>query len=196
MTDKSEMAEMKKLSEMLRDKAFECDEEMLAMAADKAEQLEIQIEEFVSDWKYNFEQLVSENEALKYGLSEIRYYACGHSGDAMRKHCLAVIAKLSDTLLTGKQQTANRIGAWMMSEHVHEWEYGYDVGFVGIAVEGIFAECECGEKMGYWDMEVRLNATERLSAENARNCLVKLRGTVQKTSAEALRAYVDIREGK
>lgn len=41
-----------------------------------------------------------------------------------------------------------------------------------------------------------LNAAEGLSAEDARNCLGKLRGTVQKTSAEALRAYADIREGK
>ena len=73
-----------------------------------------------------------------------------------------------------------------MDEHVHEW----------VLYKGVGATCKCAKTLNNQEIESRLNATERLSAEDARNCLGKLRGTVQKTSAEALRAYADTLERK
>ena len=49
-----------------------------------------------------------------------------------------------------------------MTEHVHEWKPEYDV-----EVYGESFQCGCGDMMATDEIARRLNATERLSAEDA-----------------------------
>jgi len=79
-----------------------------------------------------------------------------------------------------------------MTEHVHEWKWlsGYSKEQKA-HISGIM--CLCGEQMSIKEAEARLNATERLSAKNAR----RARYGYQYTDVdEALTAYADILEGK
>lgn len=49
-----------------------------------------------------------------------------------------------------------------MPEHVHKWKWVYGLG------DGIAAACECGVHLAPEEVNRRLNATERLSAEDAK----------------------------
>ena len=90
-----------------------------------------------------------------------------------------------------------------MTEHVHEWKL--TVGHSNCkachysSIEGV-ACCEiCNESIGPTEIERRLNATERLSAEDARQgteFLSRVRNSRGYGFANALRAYADILEGK
>ena len=86
-----------------------------------------------------------------------------------------------------------------MTEHVHEWvEYAapnYD--------PPPYIRCKhCMEPMGKEEQLVRLNATERLSADRARNLLGAYKaGQINiyfalTTIRSTLQAYADILEGK
>ena len=87
-----------------------------------------------------------------------------------------------------------------MTEHVHRW-YLYGVGHSPDA--NLRAVClECKEQMTVWDIEARLNATERLSAEDAQHLLSMWQAYIAPkmsgwdTSAANLGAYANILEGK
>ena len=74
-----------------------------------------------------------------------------------------------------------------MTEHVHEWECRY---------LGIVPRCKvdgCGIYMHYDELERRLNATERLSAEDARRISNR---KLPVSEHEELQAYADILEEK
>jgi hypothetical protein len=73
-----------------------------------------------------------------------------------------------------------------MTEHVHEWQ-------TYVAPNGDYhADCfHCSERLDVHEINRRLNATERLSAEMAREAV-----HARPLHALALLAYADIREGK
>jgi len=84
----------------------------------------------------------------------------------------------------------------IMTEHVHEWARGDD-GFYP------FICSECNRRMTKAEALTRINATERLSAEDARVAANDLQQSRQVnellTDIETivtLRAYTDILEGK
>ena len=84
-----------------------------------------------------------------------------------------------------------------MTEHVHEWKWD-------IVDNDVWFHCECGVPIGAVIIEARLNeyetlkaATERLSAELAReigDCLYA--GIIDHERKAAVLAYADILEGK
>jgi len=81
-----------------------------------------------------------------------------------------------------------------MTEHVHEWGmYKH---------KGGGATCKCGAVINNPTIEARLNATERLSAETAKNLLEAYKtGQINiyfamSTIRSTLQAYADILEGK
>ena len=75
-----------------------------------------------------------------------------------------------------------------MTEHVHVWMLA--------TRDGIFhAVClvdPCDEVMQYSEIETRINATERLSAEYAMN----IWRVTHPSIGDSLKAYADILEGK
>ena len=75
----------------------------------------------------------------------------------------------------------------MMTEQCkHKWEWRYF---------GTTPRCrECGERMTYYGVERRLNATERLSVKMART--IGAQGVETTEQWGALRAYADTLEGK
>ena len=99
-----------------------------------------------------------------------------------------------------------------MTEHMHEWRFGYrsdgNYNLPGASTPGFYCvHKECGYASGTWlslvEAEARLNATERLSAEDARVAANDLQQSRQVnellTDIETivtLRAYADIRDGK
>ena len=75
-----------------------------------------------------------------------------------------------------------------MTEHVHEWiPEVYGQGFIG-------ASCECEEVLTEAEVGLRLNATERLSAEDART--VSRGWRPEERLNVVLRAYADTLEEK
>ena len=77
-----------------------------------------------------------------------------------------------------------------MTDHVHEW--GADVG------DGIVALCKdptCHESLDWDEIDRRLNATERLSAEDAIE-IAKSRGDIFDDEADTLEAYAAALEGE
>ena len=88
-----------------------------------------------------------------------------------------------------------------MTEHVHEWSWegGYSKEH-RMYVFGIV--CICGEYMPLEDATKRLNATERLSAEDARFAVKRIEDHIgyewddDEGTMFALDAYADILEGK
>ena len=76
-----------------------------------------------------------------------------------------------------------------MAEHVHEWGVWHEGMEWGTGCK------ECFEGMDDNELERRLNATERLSAEVARDC-GEAGGIYKKENRDALQAYADILEGK
>ena len=103
--------------------------------------------------------------------------------------------------MTWKTGDADEFLEDIMTEHVHEWipralDWDHTDG-VCCNVRG------CGAQMDNEEMNARLNATERLSAEDARVAANDLQQSRQVnellTDIETivtLRAYADIREGK
>ena len=75
-----------------------------------------------------------------------------------------------------------------MDEHVHEWRWRYLGAIPKCKVDG------CGKSMHYDEVERRLNATERLSAEDA--TVIANGWTSNATLRDTLRAYADTLEGK
>jgi len=92
-----------------------------------------------------------------------------------------------------------------MDEHVHEWveHFAIEYGDKFVVKERYIAKCKhCPEHMTISEGIRRINATERVSAEMARQC-VDLFGTevsvIYKPIVkllDSLRAYADILEGK
>ncbi len=88
-----------------------------------------------------------------------------------------------------------------MSEHVHEWSVDHEVleeiSPLGTPYGRVFAYCGCGENIFNDEIVRRLNATERLSAEDALGTGVHLRTLIGwKKSARMLEAYTDALEGE
>jgi len=84
-----------------------------------------------------------------------------------------------------------------MTEHVHEWGHLL-VGFRSAPHIDKYI-CDCGADLGNKEVERRLNATERLSALQAKELIVFAMGSTrvsQPELADALQAYADILEGK
>jgi hypothetical protein len=89
-----------------------------------------------------------------------------------------------------------------MTEHVHEWHV--DHRWERSETDGeqdysIYAWCDCSSKEGWYlnseDIERRLNATDRLSAEDALTTGVHLRTLLGwKKSARKLEAYASALE--
>ena len=86
-----------------------------------------------------------------------------------------------------------------MAEHVHEWQLTFKPdSFRRVRCK------HCPEQMLDYDIERRLNATERLSAEDARETEKEIRGASPasdlfprwKRRSDALKAYADTLEGK
>jgi hypothetical protein len=71
-----------------------------------------------------------------------------------------------------------------LAEHVCEWVWNND-----LVIPFICSEPDCRRFLDHDDCEVRLNATERLSAEVAK-------GIYDMDKQRALFAYADILEGK
>ena len=90
---------------------------------------------------------------------------------------------------------------WAMPEHVHKWRFGYradgNYNLPGASTPGFYCRSkECGYDSGTWlsltEGESRLNATERLSAELAReigDCLYA--GIIDHERKSAVLAYAD-----
>ncbi len=76
-----------------------------------------------------------------------------------------------------------------MTEHVHEWH--------GSPFSTRFACLYCSEVLTLDQVAIRLNATERLSAEDARTQARHSETSQGNTpQIQALKAYADMREGK
>ena len=78
----------------------------------------------------------------------------------------------------------------LKDKHVHEWT---------ISIGGVFCvNMDCQEEMSFDEAEARLDATERLSAEDARHIIEFWdNSTSMRTVADKnLRTYADILEGK
>jgi hypothetical protein len=82
-----------------------------------------------------------------------------------------------------------------MTEHVHEWRFGEDEFGRLIFVCG---EPDCDVILKPEDAITRLNATERLSVEEAKVLLGDYPETYKENvqAVNALRAYADTLEGK
>ena len=75
-----------------------------------------------------------------------------------------------------------------MTEHVHDLKVMLSIS------KNIYAVCpQCDECMDKEEIETRLNATERLSAEDARRISNR---KLPVSEHEELQAYADILEGK
>lgn len=57
-----------------------------------------------------------------------------------------------------------------MTDHVHDWWPQSEIVENHISGDSadVYAECGCGESMDWREMQRRLNATERLNADQAR----------------------------
>ncbi len=80
-----------------------------------------------------------------------------------------------------------------MTEYVHEWELIFKLdSFRRVRCK------HCPEQMLDYDIERRLNATERLSAEDARTMafVSEHDELISSSGIRRLRAYADILEGK
>ena len=71
--------------------------------------------------------------------------------------------------------------------HVHEWVAHYDQ-----VVYGESFQCECGDLMATDEIARRLNATERLSAEDAEKIAIN---QTRQIDAKNLHAYAAALEG-
>ena len=89
-----------------------------------------------------------------------------------------------------------------MSNHVHEWSVDHEVleeiSPLGIPYGRVFAYCGCGENIFNDEIVRRLNATERLNAEDAIAFIEHMQSEWQGHSALAvmLEAYVAALEGE
>ena len=87
-----------------------------------------------------------------------------------------------------------------MTEHVHEYD-GFGIiltrGMVERLGDPAFVKCiRCDHILQEGDMLARLNATERLSAEDAKLIASQLGGHGHQMESMIVRAYADILEGK
>ena len=87
-----------------------------------------------------------------------------------------------------------------MTEHVCKWAYTRheadpDIVYFGILKDGNYIGIDVTSEGVAKDLCSRLNATERLSAKDAKEAARKL-GYVYKESRDVLKAYANILEGK
>jgi hypothetical protein len=88
-----------------------------------------------------------------------------------------------------------------MTEHVHEW--ALRIAKDGRAIARCVSWSRCQAELSPFEIDDRLNATERLSAEVANQARkgygsgwVLSNNISKKEVLESLRSYADIREGK
>ena len=100
--------------------------------------------------------------------------------------------------MTWKTGDADEFLEDIMTKHVCEWLIGWEP-----EIGEILARCErisvCDASMGLDEIEARLNATERLSAADAREAarlITSPIGAERFSEANALDAYANILEGK
>ena len=95
-----------------------------------------------------------------------------------------------------------------MTEHVHEWEMFFDIEDCRQVVIALCADQNCSSELSWDEINMRLNATERLSAEVARKssgsvmchqhdrCAYQSEIDEVQIEIDALEAYADLLEGK